>query len=284
MRRQYLGKRRGKGDRKPTLYGNCASVEDKILDVQDVAVVGNDTGHNGNPGLNGKIEGAFLEGQKNGVLCVAASALGKHEDALALGLDLMGSTLHGVASVLAVLAIDEDGPAQGHEQAEERYTLERSLCGDTAVLGEHGAQRKDVELGLVIADEDGRASSAQHILRILGVEVDARGEAHNQTEDPPCGPLSILLLADEGEEEGEPGAEDGGTEQTDVGGERAGGEARLGHDEGQHVERDGEQTVAREELGDVAENVVHLEREEEEEQEVKEGSVLFQRERQAICI
>ena len=65
-----------------------------------MAVVGDDAGHNGDPGLDGEVKGALLKGQQGGLLGVAASALGEHVDALALGADLVGGALHGAAGVL----------------------------------------------------------------------------------------------------------------------------------------------------------------------------------------
>lgn len=84
------------------------------------------------------MESSLLERQQRRLFGVASRSFGEHVDALLLVLDLAGSTLHSFASVLRVLAIDEDGAAEGHEPAEERHALESRLGGHTAVLGKHG--------------------------------------------------------------------------------------------------------------------------------------------------
>lgn len=212
-----------------------------------MAVVCDNAGDYGDTGLDGQVEGALLEGEQHGLLGVAAGALGEHVDALALGLDLVGGALHGLAGVLCVLAVDEDGAAQGHEPAEEGRLLERGLCRDAAVLGEHGAQHEDVELGLVVPDEDGRARGAEDVARVLDDELDARGQEHGVLEAPAGGPLGDALPADEGEEDGDEDAVEGGQDERDVRGQAAGDEAGLGDHHGEGVEEDGEGSVAREE-------------------------------------
>lgn len=86
--------------RRRTFDGDAARVKDEALEVQDVAVVGDDAGDDGDAGLDGEVKRALLEGQQSGLLCVAAGALGEHVDALALGANLLGGALHGLAGVL----------------------------------------------------------------------------------------------------------------------------------------------------------------------------------------
>lgn len=79
--------------------------------MENMAIVGDHDGHNGDASLDGKMKSTLLEGQQHGVFGIAASALGKHVDALLLGLNCLRGTLHGLARIFAVLAIDEDGTA-----------------------------------------------------------------------------------------------------------------------------------------------------------------------------
>lgn len=82
-----------------------------------MAVVCDNNGHNGHARLYSKVESTLLERQQHRFLCVATRALGEHVDALAFRLDLVGGAVHGGASALTVLAIDEDCAAEGHEPA-----------------------------------------------------------------------------------------------------------------------------------------------------------------------
>lgn len=222
-----------------------------------MAVVGDNNRHNGNARLHSKVESTLLEGQQHRLLGVTAGALREHVDALAARLDLVGGAGHGRASVLAVLAVDEDGTAQAHEPAQERHALQLGLCGDAAVLGEDGAQHEHVQLGLVVADEDGGAGRAEDVFRVFNHELDARGVAHGVVKGTGDGPLRNLALADEGEQDGGQDAVEGAGDERDVGGEGAGDEAGLGHDKGRHVEGEREGGVAEEEFGEVIEEEGH---------------------------
>ena len=217
-----------------------------------MAVVGNDNGDNGHAGLDSKVKSSLLEGQQHGILSVAPRALGEHVHALPLGADLIRGAAHGLPGVLAVLAVDEDAPAQGHEPAQKGDLLERPLGRDAAVLGEHGAQHEDVELGLVVADEDGRARGAQDVLGVLDVEDDARGPAHGEVESSRGGPLGDLLVAEEREDDGGEDAVESAYNETHVGGEDAGGEGSLGDDEGDGVHGCGQEGVPYEYVEDIA--------------------------------
>lgn len=122
-----------------TLNRYIAGIEDAVLRVENVAVVGNNTGNNGNAGLYSEMESALLKGKQRRLLGVATSAFREHVDTLSLGLDFVGGTGHGLAGVLAVGAVDKDTPAQTHEPTQKGDKLEGALSGDTAVLGEQGS-------------------------------------------------------------------------------------------------------------------------------------------------
>ena len=217
-----------------------------------MAVVCDNARDDGNTGFDSKVESALLERQQHRLLGVASSTLREHVYTLSLGLDLARSTLHGLASILAVLAIDKDGAAQGHELAEEGHLLERSLGGNTAVLGEHSSQHENIELSLVVADKDSRARGSEDIVRILNDELNTGGVKHEVVKGATDSPLRDALLADEGEEDGGKDTVGRNNEERDVGGESAGGEGGLRNDEGHGVEEDGQSSVAEGEVGEDA--------------------------------
>lgn len=241
-----------------TFDGDVARVKDPVLNVQDVAVVGDNDGNNGNASLDSEVEGALLKRQQDGILGIASSAFGEHVDALFLGLDLLGGALHGGAGILGVCAVNEDGAAERHEPAEEGDMLELSLCRDGAVLGEHGAEHQDIELGLVVSNEDGGAGGAEDVVGVLDDKVDAGSEAHDDVECASRGPLGNLALAADGEDNGGEDAIEGDEEEREVGGERAANKSRLGEDGGQHEEGRGDDDVSDEEPGEVVEEEVHF--------------------------
>lgn len=236
-----------------TLDGDLARVEDEVLDIQHIAVVGHDDGDNGHAGLDGEVEGALLEREQRGIFRVAPGSLGEHVDALSLGLNLLRSALHGIARILAILAIQKDGPAQRHEPSQERRLLQRRLGRDAAILGEDGAEHEHIQLGLVVANEDGGPRGAENILGILHVKGDADGEAHEVVKGAPGGPLRNLLLAGEGEGDGGEDAVEGDEDERDVAGEDAGDKGGLGDERGQAVEEEDDGGVDEEEIVDVGE-------------------------------
>lgn len=241
-----------------TLDGDDAGAEYHALDVEDVAVICNNDGDNGDAGLDGKVESALFEGQQYGVLGVAASAFGEHVDALLLALNLLGCAGHGGSRIFGVLAVDEDGAAEAHEPSEEGNVLQVRLGCDAAPFGEHGAEHEDVELGLVVADKDCGSSGAQNILGVVDFENDAGGQAHEEAETASCGPLRDALHANEGEDDGGKDTKYGAKQEADVGGQGASNEAGLGDDEGSHVEEAGEKGVAHEELDEITDNGGHV--------------------------
>lgn len=196
-----------------------------------MAIIGNNTRNDGNTSLDCEMEGALFEGQQTWFLGIAASALGKHIDALPLGLYLIGSPLHCLARILAVLTIDEDGATERHEPSKERRLLEGSLGRDAAVLGEHGTQHQNVELGLVISNKDGGSSISENVLRVVDYELYAGGVAHDEPKRASDEPLGDLLLAEEGEGDGGNSAEKGAEEERDVTGEDSSDEGGLGNGE-----------------------------------------------------
>lgn len=212
--------------------------------MKNVAVIGDNAGHNWHASLDGKMESTLLEGQQDGVLGVAAGSFRKHVDALALRLNLPGGTGHGIPRIPGVLAIDEDGAAEAHEPAQKGDLLEVRLGRDAAPLGEQGAEHEHVELRLVISDEDSRTGGAEDVFGVVNVKDNARRQGHCVVEGAGGGPLRDALLADEGEDDGGKDAKDGADEQRDVRGQGAGNEAGLGSDEGHHVEEDGDGDVA----------------------------------------
>lgn len=131
--------------------------------------------------------------------------------------------------------------------------LEARLCGDAAVLGEHAAEHEDVELRLVVTDEDGRTGGAEDVLGIVDIEGDAGGGLHRVLEEAGGDPLGDLLAAEQGEDDGCDGAEDGAKNTECVGGEAAGEEAGAGNGYGHDVEAESQGNVADEEVFDKAE-------------------------------
>lgn len=109
----------------------------------------------------------------------------------------------------------------------------------------------------MVADEDGGAGLAEDVLGVLDLEADARGQRHDVLEGAADGPLRALAVAEQGEGDGGEDAETGAEEQREVAGERAGHEGRLGEDEGQHVEADGEDDAAFEKVDRVVEKTGH---------------------------
>jgi len=189
------------------------------------------------------MECALLEREKDWILGVASCAFGKHVDALALLLNLVGSAGHGLTGVFAVLAVDKDGCAEAHEPAEEGSLAQRGLGRHTAVLGEDTAEHEHVKLRLVVADEDGRASCLQVALWIHGMESDARREDHEVFEEAPCGPLCDLTVSHQPQKDGYKDAEHGGVDQANIRGQGASHEGRLGYCDRQHVECDNKSSI-----------------------------------------
>lgn len=222
-----------------------------------MAIVCSNDRDDGHAGLNSQMECALLEGQQDGILCVASGALREHVHALLPLTDLVGRARHGFPRVLCVLAVDEDGATEGHEPAQDGSLLEGGLGGDAAVLGEHGAQHENIELGLVVADEDGRARVAKNVLRVVELEGHSGGECHEVVEGSGGGPLRDARVADDAQEDGGEDAVECGYDEGYVGSEDAGAEGGLGNDEGQHVEGDDEGGITLQEGEDVAQESRH---------------------------
>jgi len=240
-----------------TLDRNAPGIEDEALDPEDVAVVGHDNGDDGDLGLDSEMEGTLLEGEQHGLLGVAASALGEHVDTLLPALHLIGGAAHGRAGILAIGAVEEDGTAKGHKPAEEGSLLERGLGGDAAVPGKHGAKHEDVQLGLMVAQEDGRAHRVEMALRVLDNEGDTSTKHHDIVEDATDKPLGKTIIADQLEEYRGEDTSKGDNDERHVRGQGAGHEGRLGHDCREHVEGERQTGVANEEVGRIAKDGRH---------------------------
>lgn len=65
-------------------------VEFALLHVEDVTVVRNDDGDDGDFSLDGEVEGTLFEGKELGLFGVGAGAFGEDEDVLALGAHGLG--------------------------------------------------------------------------------------------------------------------------------------------------------------------------------------------------
>lgn len=217
-----------------------------------MAVVCDNAWHNGYTGLDGKMESTLLERKQHGLLGVTSSTLWEHVDALSLGLDLGGGALHSLTGILAVLAIDKDGAAQGHEPAEEGHLLEGSLCGYTAVLGEHCTEHENIELGLVVPNENSWSRGAKDIVRVFNDKLNASGVEHEIAKGAANGPLRDLLLADDGEKNRCENTIGGDDEKGYIRCEATGGEGGLRYDEGHGVEEDDESGVAEDEVSEDA--------------------------------
>lgn len=217
-----------------------------------MAVVCDNAWHNRHAGLNGKMESTLLERQQHGLLGVASSTLWEHINALSLGLDLGGGALHSLAGILAVFAIDKDRAAQGHEPAEEGHLLEGSLCGDTAVLGEHCTEHENIKLGLVVPNENSWSRGAKDIVRVFNDKLNTSGVEHEIPKRATDGPLRDLLLADDGEKDGGENTVGSDDEKSYIRCEATGGEGGFRYDEGHGVEEDDEGGIAEDEVGEDA--------------------------------
>jgi hypothetical protein len=101
-------------DRREDADVDDAGAERALLDVQDVCVVCNDDGDDGDLGLDGEVERALFEGQQLRLVGVGARALGEDEDGLALGAHRACGRVEGGAGGGAVCAVDEDGFGERH--------------------------------------------------------------------------------------------------------------------------------------------------------------------------
>ena len=137
------------------------------------------------------MEGAFLEGKQVGLGRVAPGSLGEHIDTLLVKLDLGRGTGHGLSGVAGVLAVDEDSAREAHEPSEKWYIHQGALGRDGAVLGEDGTEHQGVELGLVVANDDGRPDRVEVAVGVLDGKENASKEQH----DPFQGTAGNILCA-----------------------------------------------------------------------------------------
>lgn len=94
--------------RSRTFAWDLARVEDVVLDVEHMTIVGCHYRHNGYLRLHRQMECALFEWQQHRLLGVAPRALGEKKHTLLQGLHLVGSALHSLARILGILAVDED--------------------------------------------------------------------------------------------------------------------------------------------------------------------------------
>ena len=103
------------------------------------------------------MKSALLKPQQRRLRRIAPRALWKNKHALPLPPHLARGAIKRLHGRLAIAPINKHRPTQRHEPTEKRHALEALLRRDRAVGRENGAEEKNVELGLVVADEDGRA-------------------------------------------------------------------------------------------------------------------------------
>lgn len=172
--------------------------------------------HNRHARLDRKMKRALLERQQIGLIEITPGALGKNKDALTIPPHLVGGAIKRRHGRRPIRAIDEDRARQRHEPSQEGDALQRLLGRDAAVGREDGAEQQDVELGLVVGDEDGRAGG--EVLAAGNVEVHARRQAHDPFEAAARGPLRDAAVAEEAQDEGGEHAVGGAEEEREVGG------------------------------------------------------------------
>ena len=104
-------------------------MEFALLHVEDVAVVCDDNGNDGDAGLDGEVEGALFEGEEVWGVVVGAGAFGEDVDGLAVLVHLLGGSVKGGDGLGAGFALDENGFAEGHCE-EEGVLLARGCACD----------------------------------------------------------------------------------------------------------------------------------------------------------
>lgn len=213
-------------------------------------VLGHD-GHNWHASLDSQVERTLFERQQCRLIRVTPRALGEDEHTLAVSLHFHNSTVKSLHSSLAVRAVDEHSPREGHEPAKEGDIAQRLLRCDTAVGRENSAQHQDVQLRLVISDEDGRPGR-EVLLTLDNIKLDTGGEAHHPLETAGRGPLRDSAVANESENDGSDHTVRGTQEQRAISGQTAGDEGSAGHFLTQGEQRQGhhhERANARQDIG-----------------------------------
>lgn len=105
----------------------------------------------------------------------------------------------------------------------------------------------------MVSNKDGGARATKDIRGIVNLEGDTSGEAHRVVKGAAGSPLRQALLAGEGEGYGSEDTKQRSKYERGVGGEHAGSEAGFGDDKRQHVEGDGEGSIADDEVDEVDE-------------------------------
>lgn len=128
------------------------------------------------------MERPLLEGAQLRPLGIAPRPLRENEDALLKRVHLLRRALERLERALGVPAVDEDSAGERHEPAQERHPLEALLRRDGAPGREDAAEKEDVELGLVVANDDERTGGEEVLFAGEDDEFDAGGPAHGVVE------------------------------------------------------------------------------------------------------
>lgn len=104
--------------------------------------------------LDRQVERALLQGQQGWGRCVRPGALGEKEQVLAGMLYRVDGGGECLDRALAVAAVEEDGPRQSHEPAQNGNVFENLFCRDGRVFGEKPADQKHVNFILVVSEND----------------------------------------------------------------------------------------------------------------------------------
>lgn len=159
---------------------------------------------------------------------ITPRALGEDEDALAMPQHLLRRAAKRLPRAARVGAVDEHGPAEGHEPAEKGHAFEARFGGHGTPGREDAREEQDVQLALVVPDDDAGAGGAEVVFSRDDVEGYAGGVAHDEGEGAGGEVLGEAVGAEGAEEEGDEDAVGGAEDEGGVGGEDAGVEGEAG--------------------------------------------------------
>lgn len=159
----------------------------------------------------------LLERAQRRFLRITPRPLRKDKHGLPLPPHLLRRLLKRLERILPITAIDEHGPAERHEPAQEGNEFKGGFGGDAAVGREDGAEEEDVEFGLVVADYDAGAG-----VKVFGAgddgEADTGGDTHDMVEGAGGEVLGKAVVATEAEDEGNDNAVGSAEKEGEVGG------------------------------------------------------------------